>query len=114
MADSLGRKIEGEVFVDSSAALAVLARKGTGKLRHVRVGQLWVQELAENDEVKFRKVKGEENPADICTKHLTRIKVDLLLELISLRDREGRADMGLEVSMIMSWGGVAYGGVATE
>ena len=60
MAESLGRKIEGDIFVDSSAALAVVARKGTGKLRHVRVGQLWVQELAENDEVKFKKIKGEE------------------------------------------------------
>ena len=87
--------------MDSSAALAVVARKGTGKLRHVRVGQLWVQELAENDEVKFKKVKGEENPADVCTKHLIRTKMDALLELISLHDRQGRADVGLEVSMLM-------------
>ena len=95
--------------MDSSAALAVVARKGTGKLRHFRVGQLWVQELAENDEVKFRKVKGEENPADVCTKHLVRAKMDVLLELISLQDRQGRADVGLEVSMLI-WIGDNYPG----
>ena len=53
MAESLGRRVEGEVYVDSSAALAVVARKGCGKLRHVRVGQLWVQEVAEAEEMKF-------------------------------------------------------------
>ena len=46
--------------MDSSAALAVVARKGCRKLRHVRVGQLWVQEVAETEEMKFKKVYGEE------------------------------------------------------
>ena len=58
MAEGLGRDVTTEVFVDSSAALAFVNRKGCGKLRHVRVGQLWVQQLAEDEEVKFRKVMG--------------------------------------------------------
>ena len=58
MVESLGRSLEGEIFVDSSAALAVVARKGCGKLRHVRVGQLWIQEIAEAEELKFRKYWG--------------------------------------------------------
>ena len=51
-------ELEGEVLVDSSAALGVVGRKGAGKLRHVRVGQLWVQEKAESGQLKYRKVKG--------------------------------------------------------
>ena len=39
MAAGLGRTVAGEVYVDSSAALAVVGRKGNGKLRHIRVGQ---------------------------------------------------------------------------
>ena len=62
MAEGLGREITGYVFVDSSAALAVVNRKGCGKLRHVRVGQLWVQQLADEEEVKFRKVPGATIP----------------------------------------------------
>ena len=42
------------VHVDSSAALSVTARKGNGKLRHVRIGHLWVQELAEADVVDHK------------------------------------------------------------
>ena len=45
-----GLNLEGEIFVDSTAALGVVARKGAGKLRHVRVGMLWIQERAETGE----------------------------------------------------------------
>ena len=97
MAEGLGRTTTAEVLVDSSAALAIVHRKGCGKLRHIRVGQLWVQEVAENEELKFQKVKDEQNPADINTKHLTRIRLDILLGLINLHDREGRAEESLVV-----------------
>ena len=97
MAEGLGRELTGEVLVDSSAALAVVNRKGCGKLRHVRVGQLWVQELAEEDEVKFRKVLGEDNPADLSTKYLTRIRMDKLIDMIYLKDKEGKAEEGLDI-----------------
>ena len=85
------------MHVDLSAALALAVRKGCGELRHIRVGQLWVQEVAENEELRFQKVKGEQNPADINTKHLTRVRLDILLGLINLHDREGRAEESLEV-----------------
>ena len=61
MAQGLGDEVGAEVFVDSSAALSVTQRKGNGKMRHVKIGQLWVQEAAEAEELKFRKVRGEEN-----------------------------------------------------
>ena len=76
--------------MDSSVALAIVNRKGCGKLRHVRVGQLWVQELAEEEEVKFRKVLGDDNPADLSTKYLTRKRMDKLIEMIYLKDKEGK------------------------
>ena len=98
MAEGLGRSVGAEVYVDSSAALAVVQRKGCGKLRHVRVGQLWIQEVAENEELKYQKMKGEQNPADINTKHLTRLRLDVLLDLINLRDRSGRAEESLEIA----------------
>ena len=34
----------GGVYADSTAALAIAKRKGCGKLRHINVGLLWVQE----------------------------------------------------------------------
>ena len=97
LASGLGKELNAEVFVDSSAALGVVARKGCGKLRHIRVGQLWVQQLAEEEEVLYRKICGQDNPTDLFTKHLTRIRIDYLLDLLNVRDAEGRAQEGLEV-----------------
>ena len=95
-----GMNLEAQVFVDSSAALAVTARRGNGKLRHVKVGHLWVQELAANDEVMFRKVAGEWNPADLMTKHVavgTRLR---LLPLLGQREAAGRASAGISVDVL--------------
>ena len=97
LAAGLGREMEVEIYVDSSAALGVVARKGCGKLRHIRVGQLWIQQLAEDEEITYKKIQGENNPADLFTKHLTRARLDYLLDLISIRDEAGRAEEGLEI-----------------
>ena len=97
MAEGLGRAITGSVFDDSSAALTIVNRKGCGKLRHVRVGQLWVQQLADDEEVKFRKVLGDDNPADLSTTYLTRIRMDKLIQLVYLKDKEGKAEEGLDI-----------------
>ena len=97
LAAGLGRDMEVEIYVDSSAALGVVARKGCGKLRHIRVGQLWIQQLAEDEEITYKKIQGDHNPADLFTKHLTRARLDYLLDLISIRDEAGRAQESLQV-----------------
>ena len=97
MAKGLGDEVTGEVHVDSSAALSVTQRKGNGKMRHVKIGQLWVQEAAEDEDLKFRKIAGEINPADLGTKHLTRKRIDDLIEKISLQELAGRADQSLKI-----------------
>ena len=64
--------MEGDIPVDSSAALLVISRKGAGRLRHVRVGQLWVQENHENEQLRYRKVKGTDNLADTSNESLAK------------------------------------------
>ena len=85
------------MLVDSSAALGVVARKGAGRLRHVRVGQLWVQEKRENEELRFRKVKGTDNPADALTKALASTLMQRYLPWVGMQARTGRASSSLEV-----------------
>ena len=58
----------GEVLVDSTAALGMVKRRGCGKLRHVRVGDLWIQAKQEEGDLQFSNVKGEDNPADVGTR----------------------------------------------
>ena len=98
LAESWGIQLQANVFVDSSAALAVTHRKGCGKLRHVRIGHLWVQELAEEGTVAFSKVRGTQNPADLLTKHLPAGTRERLLPMIAQQAREGQAVSRLRLS----------------
>lgn len=90
--------MEGEVYVDSTAAIGVVNRKGAGKLRHVRVGQLWVQEKAERGDIRYRKVRGTENPADALTKPLTQKEMNTYMDQIRVSRRDGRAEKGLQIA----------------
>ena len=93
-----GLQLVGDIYVNSTAALGVVARKGAGKLRHVRVGQLWVQEKAETGELRYRKVKGTDNPADACTKSLPAHEVKRYTQEVGIELRGGRADTSLEIT----------------
>ena len=85
-------------MVDSSAALAVTHRRGNGKMRHAKVGSLWIQEKEENKELRFKKVGGKQNPADLFTKCVGRQVLEDHMGGIGLEERQGRAGAGLEVA----------------
>ena len=97
MVQDLGRSLKGIVFADSSAALAIADRKGSGKLRHINIRMLWIQEQVRKDNVETRKVWGEVNPADLMTKYLSGTRVEDLMRRLSLQRRIGRAGVALEV-----------------
>ena len=92
-----GVSMTASIMVDSSAAVAVVARKGNGKLHHLRVGHLWVQQVAADGGLKYHKVNGEENPSDACTKHLTGERLRKLVARAGQCQRSGRAQESLRV-----------------
>ena len=83
--------IEVQVFADASAALSVAARKGCGRMRHLRLGHLWIQERAQSGEISYYKVAGQRNPADLMTKHLKGERIRYLLNEIGYVYRMGSA-----------------------
>ena len=91
--------LQGVVCGDSSAAIAVSHRQGCGKLRHIHIGQLWIQEKVRDKDLQIRKVPGTENPADLFTKHLGEAKRENCIGHLSLEQREGRADHGLRLQL---------------
>ena len=92
-----GVESNGVVYADSSAALAIANRKGAGKLRHIHISSLWIQEKQDLHQLEMRKVLGTENPADLMTKYLTRSVMDTHLEYLSQRRESGRAKSGLNI-----------------
>ena len=66
----LGYQAKGEVWGDASAALGIINRRGLGKTRHIDTGLLWIHQTAADQWLKYLKVLGKENPADLYTKYL--------------------------------------------
>ena len=98
LASEWGLELQGAVYVDSSAALGVTKRKGNGKLRHIRVGLLWIQQKNEDGTLAYRKVLGEINPGDLMTKHLGRRVVERLIEIMCVKFEAGRAKKSLQLA----------------
>jgi len=78
----LGWETEAVVKTDSSTAKAVASRRGLGKLRHVEVRMLWIQDAVKRERIKVKKVGGDRNLADHLTKEKSLAEYkDLLKEV---------------------------------
>ena len=86
--DGTPESVKLKVQIDSSAAKAFVSKRGSGKMRHMEVKWLWLQEEVRKGRVEVGKVPGDENPADLMTKYLSMKEVE---------ERLGRMSIGLEV-----------------
>ena len=55
---------------DATAAIEIVHRLGLGKVRHLAVGDLWVQHHVRSGKIQVSKMSGLENPSDAQTKYL--------------------------------------------
>ena len=55
---------------DATAAIGMVHRLGLGKVRHMAVGDLWVQHHVRSKNIRVSKMSGLENPSDAQTKYL--------------------------------------------
>ena len=91
LAADLGRDVKLILYADSSAAIAIAKRRGAGKLRHINIGLLWIQEKTESEEVIIKKVKGVSNPADMMTKAINHDKLEKYMLMTKQKVADGRA-----------------------
>ena len=78
VATELGVRLGGGGLVlktDSEAAKSFVSRRGLGRMRHIEVRELWLQEEVRAGKVVVKKVAGSENPADLMTKFLKKSEV---------------------------------------
>ena len=64
-------KADIEISTDASAAKGIASRTGLGKVRHIEVSQLWLQDHVSTGKIKVNKVDGGDNLADTLTKHVS-------------------------------------------
>ena len=54
---------------DASAAVGILSRQGVGRIKHLQIRQLWIQERLKNEERKMIKIPRNINMSDLMTHH---------------------------------------------
>ena len=91
LAEDLGVKLNVHVRTDATAAIGICRRRGLGKVRHLDVADLWVQERLKTGDFALSKVPGSQNPADALTKHVAGPLLQEHLARMHLQLQDGRA-----------------------
>ena len=76
MFKELGLDVSIVLKSDASAAVGIVMRRGLGRVRHIDVTQLWLQEKVAQGLIKIVKVKTDENRSDALTKHLGTTEIE--------------------------------------
>jgi len=103
MAQDFGYELGGGVMSDSSAAIGITSRQGLGKLRHINVQYLWVQEKFRTKELQLDKVPGEQNPADLYTKYLDQETIQKHLDILDMTRTKDRAATAPTLALLSNY-----------
>jgi hypothetical protein len=87
-----GMKMSITLHTQSHAAKGIMSRRGLGKVRHIDVAYLWLQQNVEEVLISVRKVHGKNNPADLCAKYLGSEEIMKHLFKVKFEHSDGRRD----------------------
>ena len=68
----------------------MVKRQGLGRIRHLAVADLWIQQKAKSGEVHFKKLEGSKNVSDILTKPVETEVLDRHMASMGFEFRSGR------------------------
>ena len=88
----MGVTIKPEITIstDSSTAKAICQRRGLGKVRHIDVEELWIQEKVYHGTIVIKKIDGKSNESDALTKHLGQEEIIKHMKFSSQSFQTGR------------------------
>ena len=82
-------KVVLKLYSDSSAARGTIQRLGHGRMKHVAIKYLWIQELLKRKNVKLLRVPTAENVSDLNAKKLSAERRKYLMSLIPMGLEDG-------------------------
>ena len=86
----LGVQVNLRIHSDAAAAIGVCKRRGLGRIRHLAVADLWIQDRLRTEDFKLVKIAGSANPSDILTKHVDWGLSKLHLTAFNVEFEDGR------------------------
>ena len=97
----LGFEVALRIHTDSTAAIGICRRRGLGRVRHLAVADLWLQDKLRTKDFQLLKVAGSDNVSDLLTKHLDRSTHMKHLNNLGLEFEEGRAASAPQISSLV-------------
>ena len=85
------------IGMDANAAMGMVQRVGLGKVRHVEVDVLWIQEQQARRLLPLEKIPGAKNQSDLCTKNIPAALIDQYLEQLNVYYAVGRATVAQQL-----------------
>ena len=82
MTQELGWDLKVRLWTDSSAAKSAVSKRGLGKMRHIELKYLWIQEAVQRKRIYMKKIWGKTNPADHLTKAQSKKEYEELLKKV--------------------------------
>ena len=68
-----------------------------GRVRHLAVADLWIQDRLRTHDFQLLKVPGSENPADLLTKYLDRPLHEKHIQSLNMEFEGGRAESAAKI-----------------
>ena len=100
-----GIEVRSRVSSDSSAGRAIALQIGSGKVRHLQIKDLWVQERIRQGDLSLDRVATLDNRSDLGTKYLDRGRIDRLMAMSNLRPLTkglaAVAALGVDIAVVM-------------
>ena len=75
---------------DSSAAKGIASRRGLGKVRHIELCELWLQDQVARGKIVVNKIRGDDNFSDSLTKHSSIDRIAQSMLMTGHRHASGR------------------------
>ena len=81
--------------MDNAAGRAFFLRSGVGRIRHISVRVLWMQQRVKEKLLTPSTVPSRENPADLGTKQLAKDRMEYLMYLCKVYNMDNSEYVGM-------------------
>ena len=89
-----------KLLTDATTGESIASRRGLGKVRHVDVANLWIQQKVADGVIDIQNIKKFYNPSDMLTKHLPEGTMRHCTDLFGIEFLEGRRPTAPAPSLI--------------
>ena len=69
LCNDLGKEKGVQIMIDASATKGILMKQGIGRLKHLEVQELWLQECVDAKRLTIHKIPRNQNCSDALTHH---------------------------------------------